>query len=138
MTDSAKKPTPDETYCSLMEDLKTRIVLLRRFTAGSLRHGTEMFDYECASLQVRKVLEAIAFGSLCANQSAYAKVHANFEKHWRAKDLLRALEKVNPHFYPTPHRFAASNTPGHKLLEPVPDGYLTQQEFVDLVSSGGA
>lgn len=119
-------------YCDLMEEAKSRIALLQRITTGSLRHGTENFEYECASLQLRKVLESIAFGSLCANKPAYAKVHANFERHHRAKDLLRALEKVNPHFYPTPMRFGQSTTPGVKHLDRVDDGYLTPNEFVDL------
>lgn len=120
------------TYCALMEDVKRRIALLQRITAGSLRHGTETFEYECASLQLRKVLESIAFGSLCANNSAYAKVHTNFEKHHRAKDLLRALGKVSPHFYPTPMRFGQSTTPGVKHLDRIEDGYLTTDEFVEL------
>jgi hypothetical protein len=124
--------TPVEMYCGLMEDAKGRIALIGRITNGSLLHGAENFDYECVSLHLRKVLEAIAFGSLCANQVEYAKVHANFDKHWRAKDLLRALEKINPNFYPAPLRFVPTNTPGHKLVEPVPAGYLTQQEFADL------
>jgi len=119
-------------YCDLMEDAKARIALLQRITSGSLRHGTANFEYECASLQLRKVLEAIAFGSLCANKPVYAKVHANFEKHHRAKDLLRALEKVNPHFYPTPMRFGQSTARGVKHLDRVEDGYLTPNEFVDL------
>jgi hypothetical protein len=119
-------------YCNLMEDAKGRLALLQQITAGSLRHGRENFEYECASLQLRKVLEAIAFGSLCANKPAYARVHANFEKHHRAKDLLRALAKVNPQFYPTPMRFGQSTTPGVKHLDKVDDGYLTPDEFVGL------
>jgi hypothetical protein len=79
-----------------MEDAKRRMALIRSIANGSLTLGTETFNYECASLQLRKVLESIAFGSLCANTVAYAQVHANFEKHHRAKDLLRALEKVTP------------------------------------------
>jgi hypothetical protein len=50
-------------YCALMEEVKSRVALLQRITTGSLRHGTENFEYECASLQLRKVLESIAFGS---------------------------------------------------------------------------
>jgi hypothetical protein len=119
-------------YCDLMEESRSRIALLRRITIGSLRHGTENFEYECASLQLRKVLESIAFGSLCVNEPAYAKTHANFEKHHRAKDLLRALEKVNPHFYPTPMRSGQSMTPGVKHLDRVDDRFLTPNEFVNL------
>ena len=119
-------------YCALMEDAKSRIALLQRIATGLLQHGTENFEYECASLQLRKVLESIAFGSLCANKVAYAKAHANFEKHHRAKDLLRALEKVNPHFYPTPMRFGQSSTPGVKHLDRVEEGYLTLDEFAEL------
>ena len=46
-----------------MEEVKSRVALPERIANGSLRHGTENFEYECASLKFRKVLESIAFGS---------------------------------------------------------------------------
>ena len=40
---------PVVMYCTLMEDVKTRIALVRRFTSGEIRIGSEQFAYECVS-----------------------------------------------------------------------------------------
>ena len=92
---AARVPPAVEIYLSLMEDVKRRIALVRRFAARTLTLGAEVFDYECVSLQLRKILELIAFSSLCANRDAYASVHANVHEHWRAVDMLDALRAVH-------------------------------------------
>ncbi len=122
----------DIAYCGLMDDARRRIVLLRRIIRTTLPHGSETFDYECASLQLRKLLEAIAFGSLCANKAAYAKAHKGFERHSRTKDIVRLLEKINASFYPTPVRRGQPRPGVDHHLEPIERGYLTKSEFVQL------
>ena len=119
-------------YCDLMEDIKRRIKLITRFTSGELQLDSEQFVYECVSVQLRKVLELIAFGSLCANKAKYAQVHGDFAKHWNAKRLLKNLGDVHPGFYPKPMRFSHTKPDGTKLLNRANRGFLTQDEFVVL------
>ena len=123
---------PAVMYCDLMEDIKRRIKLITRFTSGELQLDSEQFAYECVSVQLRKVLELIAFGSLCANKTKYAQVHGNLAKHWNAKRLLKDLGDVHPGFYPTPMRFSHTKSDGTKLLGRVNHGFLTPDEFVVL------
>jgi hypothetical protein len=123
---------PVVMYCTLMEDVKTRIGLVRRFTSAEIRVGSEQFAYECVSVQLRKVLELVAFASLCANKEKYASAYADFAKHWRAKALLQALERLHPDFYPRPMKPPFTKPDGTKHLDRVDDGFLTPDEFVVL------
>jgi len=110
-----------------------------------LAHSEQIFkgshDYllESMFLQLRKVLELVAFGSLTANQAKYAAAHAQFEKHWKAAKILKDLEAVNPDFYPRPAKLTRVPVKGeaanYALLT---DGFLTKDEFVFLYDISSA
>lgn len=123
---------PITLYCGLMEDVKVRLELIRRFTSGEVRVGSNQFTYECVSVQLRKTLESIAFASLCANKVKYSEVHANFAKHWKAKALLNDLKRVHPNFYPVPMKRPVVKPDGTKHLDRIDDGFLTREDFVFL------
>jgi len=77
------------------------------------------------------MLEEIAFASLSANSEKYSEVHVNFSKHWRAKDMLAVMGKVNPNFYPVPLPASVETSPGHKnVAGPLTDGFVTRDDFV--------
>ncbi len=83
---------------------------------------------ETGFLHLRKVLELIAFSSLVAHKEAYAAAYKNYQKHYKAKDMLKAVETLNPGFYPIPFDLDA----GTKHFTPVSDGWLTRDEFIEL------
>ena len=85
-----------------MEEVRDRINLVRSVGEHNITTGREVFDVELVFVQLRKVLELIAFASLTANKDKYCAAHANFATHWRAKSMLEELEKINPDFYPMP------------------------------------
>lgn len=105
---------------------------MRRFPARKLSLGSERFDYECISLQLRKILELIAFGSLCANRDAYAAVHSHFDEHWKAVKLLESLRAVHVDFFPKPMKFGKPPRPDVRHLDYAEDGFLTEAEFATL------
>lgn len=117
-------------YCGLMENVKSRFELIRRILAEGTFFKSNEFAYECVSVQFRKVLESIAFASLCANKDKYSEVHANFAKHWRAKALLEDLERVHPNFYPVPLKPPIVNADGTKHFDRIDNGFLTREDFV--------
>ena len=121
-------------YCSSLDEVRMRLTLIRSVCNGSLSAGSEIFNYEIASVNLRKCLELIAFGSLTANKDVYASMHAKFEEHWRAKRILENLEKIHPDFYPiallTP--VISSETPRNVHFELETQGFLTRNEFVEL------
>ena len=114
-----------------MENIKGRIACLRRLATGSLSLGDDRLQWKLAALQLRMVLESIAFASLSAHRDAYSRVHAKFAQHWKAARLLKELAAIHPEFYPNPVRFDRVTEGGIKHFENV-DGYLTQKEFVEL------
>src|ERR1700733_9273779 len=95
-------PSDIEIYCKCMAEVRHRLGVVQGVLAGRVRTGHETFDAELIFIQLRKTLELIAFGSLCANKEKYSGVHQNFAQHWSAKRLLVDLGKLNPHFYPQP------------------------------------
>lgn len=89
-----------ETYVRSMAEVRQRLGVVRAGLGGQIGTGHEAFNAELVFVQLRKVLELIAFGSLCANRAKYSDMHCNFAQHWNTKRLLADLERVNPHFYP--------------------------------------
>jgi hypothetical protein len=88
---------------------------------------------EFACLQIRKILELIALGSLVANKEEYAKQREKFSRDGRAKRILEDIEKINPQFYPYPSKQVIDQKT-NKVIEVVPitDGYLTREEFPEV------
>lgn len=117
-----------------MADLPPRFELIRSILADGLT-GDESLDVEIVFLQFRKVLEQIAFASLSANRKAYAAARSRFASDWRAKAMLAYLEEINPGFYPQPFRIVSRAPYGGSSLmrtEPLTDGFLTKDEFIEL------
>jgi len=126
------QPTRPVIYCNCMEEVKARIAVVLRVVENGLTIGREDFDAELVCVQLRKVLELIAFASLTANKESYAEIHKDFESHWNAKQLLVKLERIHPHFYPKPVQFNRQDEKGIIQSEDVAEGYLTRDEFVIL------
>jgi len=125
-------------YCDLMEEVKRRIAVIEYFIS---RQGYALYvppTLESACLQLRKVLELIAFGSLVANAEAFMSVYSKVSKSWQAADLLKELEKVNPEFYPVPVVEVPSKIPGvvHQLKKRDPD-YLARTDFPEVYGRCG-
>jgi hypothetical protein len=122
-------PTDIQIYCDYMADVRNRIGVVQGVLAGRITTGAEAYNIELIFLQLRKTLELIAFGSLCANKTAYSAAHKNFASHWKAKAMLEALAKVNPDFYPVPLDPPQELAPGRKHFPRPADGFMTQDEF---------
>ena len=133
-------PAPDiVAYASLMKEIKLRVEVLTFFLTGKGHALYQPSTVETCYLQIRKILELIAFGSLAANKHLYSRAYANFASHWHAGRLLRDLKKVNPNFYPKPVLELPSSDPRAKsqLNDRVGD-FLTKAEFEQLYDGCGA
>jgi hypothetical protein len=120
-------------YQECMRKVKQRIeTVLWLLSQDPLGQDRQSLMQELTFLQFRKVLELIAFASLTANKEKYARVHANFGSHWRAKDLLSAVQKLNPAFYPIPLETPTPKGTDRLVLKQKEKGFLTRQEFEQL------
>ncbi len=121
-------------YCGFLNEIRVRLEIVRSICKGALSVGTEPLDYEVVAVNLRKVLELIAFGSLTANKAAYSAIYDGIEKKWRAKVLLNDLEKIHPDFYPKPllPPAVSGGEPRHLHFEFQSTGFLTREEFAEL------
>lgn len=130
-----------ERYCVLMGEIKLRVHSLESDARKVESFGLELKDeqvfvYERACLQLRKVLELIAFATLVANKQKFALAHPNFAEFWRAHKIMAKLKSINEFFYPVP----VSETVRNRVLniEAVPDGtWLTEDECSKLIDLCG-
>jgi hypothetical protein len=128
-----------ETYAKLMKEIKARMAVVEFFLSGKGHALYEPPTLECVGLQIRKILELIAFGSLAANKDIYSAIYAKFSKEWHAGELLQNIKKVNSDFYPVPVIEEPSPQPGVKShLREMTDGFLSQQEFVEVYGRCGS
>ena len=121
-------------YLGILEDIKRRLVLVASKPRSTIRLGSDLLDFEVVALNIRKILELIAFASLSANKESYSLVHSDFASHWNAKRLLNKLEAIHPDFYPKPVRQEVldSGPPRRIHFHESTDDFLTRTQFVEL------
>ncbi len=120
-------------YCECMEDVKRRVGAIRSFLSSGITLGREDFDYEVVCLHLRKILELIAFASLVANKEIYSQTHEKYIYEWRATQLLKNIEKLNPDFYPRPLNPPTQDSSGVKNFADSDKEFLTRDEFIKLL-----
>jgi len=125
-----------QLYINVMEEARDRLNFVKSLPARNASTGLQMIDQELVFLQLRKILELLAFASLTANREKYAAAHKKFATFWRAKDMLQDLEKINPDFYPLPIKPPELQPNGMKRCAAV-DEFLTKDDFVSLYDVTG-
>lgn len=125
-------PSEIEIYRTYMAEIRTRVAIVTGVMGGAFPAAPEFLCAEISFLQLRKVLELIAFASLAANKVAYAAAHTKFAAHWKAKTILDELGKLNAAFFPVAMDEPQETAPGRKYFPRPTDGFLTKVDFVFL------
>lgn len=123
-------------YCAILEELKLRLRTVQLLSRNNYSSGADYFVDEAIFLHLRKSLELLAFASMTGHFDAYSTAYSRYQTDWNAKRIIKDLEKIHPHFYPTPLRLIAP-PPGHPLasavhLENIQSGFLTKEDFITL------
>jgi hypothetical protein len=127
-----------DKYCEVMEEIKTRVLIIVDFINENRTTGNDLTDVEFVSLQFRKILELIALGSIVSNKEKYSEIREKFESDWNAKNIIRDLSRINPEFYPRPVIKAESTDPSVDYhFEQIMSGYLSKTEFLKLYEKCG-
>lgn len=116
-----------------MWECRYRLETLRDFTSGKTHCTYLQTTIESEALQLRKLLELIAFSSLVSYQEAYRSVRSDIGKDWHAARILRKIESINPEFYPVP-----IDGFNRQDWNRVRSGYLTRKQFERLYDKCGA
>jgi len=131
--------SPEFLYCGLMEEIKKRIEAVTSILDGSFTTCYRAVNVECMVLQIRKVLELVALGSLVIHEEEYRRQHQKFAKHWHAARIIKDVEEINPDFYPVPFREVPSSTPGVKRdWIDLTDGFMTKGKLIEVYDRCGS
>jgi hypothetical protein len=117
-------------YAKLMSEARMRLSVVKAFLDKQVHAVYVQASTESMCLQLRKVLELIAFSALVSHRPAYIKVRADIAKDWHGKRILKTVEKINPNFYPCPMPRVLNNVR-------VRGGYLTRTQFAKLYDACG-
>lgn len=87
---------------------------------------------EALAGQLRKILELIVYSALLANERAAAEVLPDIGSMQKAKKILYALGRINPHFFPAPVIVDVIGPQNKHLRERPGNDSLTKDEFAPL------
>lgn len=129
-----------ELYLDILKDIKYRTSVIERLFSDSSGVNLELTVLESACLQIRKILEQIALGSLVSNVKLYSQEYEKFQTFWNAEKMLRDMAKVNPKYFPIPISQEKSDITGvkSKLNLKNKNIYLNPKEFVKVYKKCGA
>ena len=127
-----------DKYIKVLAEIKRRTAVIDAIHFKEINSLYEATTIETAYLQLRKILELIAFSSLIANINVYSKQYNKFATHYNAHLMFKDMKRVNVNFYPEPiiqtpsknHEFVSEwSTPS--------SGYLTKDDFLELYEKCG-
>lgn len=110
-----------------MWECRYRIFAIEDFVEGNSRTLYPQTTIEFGALQLRKLLELIAFASLVSYRDAYAAIRSDIAKDWHAERILKKISNINVNFYPVPVRGHSSND-----WIKIRGGFLTRTQFASL------
>lgn len=100
--------------------------------------NNELMDLENVILNLRKILEIIAYASIAPNKKSYSKFRndserpVDFRKDYHGGYILKHLSKINEDFYPKPLLEPKLLAPRRWHFDSLADGYLTKNEYIKL------
>ena len=113
-----------------MEEVKKRNQAIAEIISGIKTTSFPITNLEFVSLNIRKCLELISLANLVAHKEKYIEVREKYFLDWRAKSILKEIEKINPDFYPEPLIRVKSSIPtANYEWKKRESGYLSKDEF---------
>lgn len=123
-------------YLKMMSIIKLRYNSISEVLKGEkYKTPYSITQVEFCALQIRKILESIAYGSLVVNKDLYRAHFENIEAMWNGKLILNDMRRVNPKFYPEP--IIIDHTKNIDEFVTKSDGFLTEEEFIKIYDNCG-
>ena len=115
-------------YCDIMEEVKSRVETINRLM--ELPGITIRTRVESICLQLRMLLELIAFSSLVSNKDVWQGSRKELQSSQDMSKKLRELKRLHPNFYPSPVDLGGS-IPGEEPVHRT-DGFLTEDKLIEV------
>lgn len=122
-------------YQAIMEEVKIRALSINGLTANIGGLPPPIVRESCF-LQLRMVCELTALGCLVAHGDIEATKTPKLQKAYQADDILNALERMHPEFFPAPVVMTTVRV-GHHHFDNRPPDFLTKQELLSLYHKCG-
>jgi len=121
-------------YLRNMQKIKWRLIAISEIRSKKRTTSYEHTNIEFCVLQMRKILEFIAFSSLISDVDIYKEKLDKVEKMWNAEYIFKDIERIHHDFYPK----AIYINPDTKeeWLERT-DPYLKKEEFIVVYNKCG-
>ena len=107
-----------------MWEIEKRLEVLKALNSGEAHVIYLKAQIETEALQLRKVLELIAYSSLVCHKEQYRALREDIAKDWHAKRIVNKIKTINPRFYPIPTKGYFDGS-----WKDVNSGFLTLKQF---------
>lgn len=125
-------PKAIEKYLEQLAEIKERGKVFQAFSCGTLNAIYEEATLEVTTLQLRKILELIAFGFVLAIGEKAIPTYASFVKYKNVDEFFSQLRKLNENFYPQPIDQKKDEQEQMLWDHPAVEKYLTAEDFINL------
>lgn len=136
-----------QLYRKQMIEVKRRLTSIDRILGakkGTSRTLTVDYDNEFMWLQLRKVVELVAFSAIAADKERYITLrhqqdlNANYQNDWRAEKIFGHLSNINPRFLPQPCGQIQDQVDGTKHIEGLAEAQqATRERLVSIHQTAG-
>ncbi|MDO9268848.1 MAG: hypothetical protein Q7T96_07015 [Methylobacter sp.] len=118
-----------EKYLEQLREIKERGNVFQAFSRGTANAIYEEATVEVATLQLRKILELLAFGFVLAAGERAIPAYVSFGKYKNVKELFSQLQKINKDYYLQPVLQKRNEQGEMQWIYPAADEYLTPEDF---------
>lgn len=138
-----------EIYRSMMLEIKIRFQAIDKvFDAKEAMILLESLASEFVFLQIRKIVELIAFSAVVCDKNRYAefrkieaetsnKDHGKYKKDWNAGEILKKLKNISPHFLPIPISKPAKAGENRSHFDKAPHFVAAHSRLIEIYKSCG-
>lgn len=119
-------------YLEQLKVIKQRGKIFQKFSKGAIDEIDEEVAIEIATLQLRVILEILAFGFVLTIGEKAIPAYASFAKYKNVEEFFFQLRKFDYDYYPQPIIQEKSEQEEMQWLDPDVSKYLTSDDFITL------
>ena len=124
-------------YLRNMQIIKYRLNVIKAVKTNRLPDNFSFFNnVEFCVLQIRKILELIAYSSLVSDADIYEQRLGSIEKMWNANLILKDIERIHANYYPRPIEVDPNDNTETKWIDKS-KAYLSREEFEKVYNKCG-
>lgn len=126
-------PQAIDKYLEQLQEVKERGNVFVAFSRGTCNAIYDEATVEVTTLQLRRILELLAFGFVLATGEKAIPAYASFVRYKNVTEFFSRLRKLNEDYYPQPIVQERNEQGEMHWNDPAPSEYLTREDFATLL-----